>query len=51
MSPPLSETTIALVKASIPALEEHGVEIARRIYLLVAGFPERRIRLQACGNK
>jgi nitric oxide dioxygenase len=32
MSQPLSERTIALVKATIPALEAHGLEIVRTMY-------------------
>jgi len=32
MSAPLSAQTIALVKATVPALEAHGLEITRRMY-------------------
>jgi len=32
MSAPLSAHTIALVKATVPALEAHGLEITRRMY-------------------
>jgi nitric oxide dioxygenase len=32
MSSPLSAQTIALVKATVPALEAHGLEITRRMY-------------------
>ena len=32
MSPPLSARTIALVKATVPALEAHGLDITRRMY-------------------
>jgi len=32
MSEPLSAQTIALVKATVPALEAHGLEITRRMY-------------------
>ena len=32
MAKPLSPTTIHLIKATVPALEAHGVEITRRMY-------------------
>jgi nitric oxide dioxygenase len=32
MTKPLSPTTITLVKATVPALEAHGVEISQRMY-------------------
>jgi nitric oxide dioxygenase len=32
MSAPLSAQTIALVKATVPALEAHGLDITRRMY-------------------
>lgn len=32
MPNPLSAVTIQLVKATVPALEAHGVEITRRMY-------------------
>ena len=32
MAKPLSPTTIQLVKATVPALEAHGVDITRRMY-------------------
>jgi nitric oxide dioxygenase len=32
MPAPLSEQTVALVKATVPALEEHGLDITRRMY-------------------
>lgn len=32
MPAPLSEKTIALIKATVPALEAHGLEITRRMY-------------------
>jgi nitric oxide dioxygenase len=32
MPAPLSESTITLVKATVPALEAHGLEITRRMY-------------------
>ncbi len=32
MSQPLSAQTIALVKATVPALEAHGLDIVREMY-------------------
>ena len=32
MANPLSQTTIQLVKATVPALEAHGVDVTRRMY-------------------
>ncbi|OYV40841.1 MAG: nitric oxide dioxygenase, partial [Rhodospirillales bacterium 20-64-7] len=32
MPAPLSEKTISLIKATVPALEEHGLTITRRMY-------------------
>ena len=32
MPAPLSETTVALIKATVPALEAHGLEITKRMY-------------------
>ena len=32
MADSLSETTIGLVKATVPALQEHGLTVTRRMY-------------------
>lgn len=42
MSQPLSERTIALVKATVPALEAHGLEIVREMYARMFQNPEIR---------
>lgn len=42
MSQPLSEGTIALVKATVPALEAHGLDIVREMYARMFQNPEIR---------
>lgn len=42
MSQPLSEQTIALVKATVPALEAHGLDIVREMYSRMFQNPEIR---------
>jgi nitric oxide dioxygenase len=42
MSSPLSERTIALVKATVPALEAHGLDIVREMYARMFQNPEIR---------
>ncbi|MBM7405087.1 MULTISPECIES: NO-inducible flavohemoprotein [Sphingomonas] len=42
MSQPLSEQTIALVKATVPALEAHGLDIVREMYSRMFENPEIR---------
>jgi nitric oxide dioxygenase len=42
MSQPLSEQTISLVKATVPALEAHGLEIVREMYARMFQNPEIR---------
>lgn len=42
MSQPLSEQTIALVKATVPALEAHGLDIVREMYSHMFQNPEIR---------
>ncbi len=42
MSQPLSEQTIALVKATVPALEAHGLDIVREMYARMFQNPEIR---------
>jgi nitric oxide dioxygenase len=39
---PLSDTTIAIVKATVPALEQHGLAITRRMYERMFRNPEIR---------
>jgi hemoglobin-like flavoprotein len=40
MSKPLSPETMALVKATAPALQQHGVEITTRMYQRLFVDPE-----------
>ncbi len=42
MSQPLSEQTVALVKATVPALEAHGLDIVREMYSRMFQSPEIR---------
>ncbi|MGL3820709.1 NO-inducible flavohemoprotein [Sphingopyxis sp. R3-92] len=42
MSQPLSDETIALVKATVPALEAHGLDIVREMYSRMFQDPEIR---------
>ena len=42
MSEPVSEQTIALVKATVPALEAHGLDIVREMYSRMFENPEIR---------
>ena len=42
MSQALSERTIALVKATVPALEAHGLDIVREMYSRMFQNPEIR---------
>ena len=42
MAQALSERTIALVKATVPALEAHGLDIVREMYSRMFQNPEIR---------
>ena len=42
MPTPLSNETIALIKATVPALEAHGLDITRRMYERMFRNPEIR---------
>ena len=42
MSKTLNERTIALVKATVPALEAHGLDIVREMYARMFENPEIR---------
>ncbi len=39
MPAPLSDRTIALIKATVPALDQHGLAITRRMYELMFRNP------------
>lgn len=42
MSQPLSDQTIALVKATVPALEAHGLDIVHEMYSRMFQNPDIR---------
>ena len=48
MAQALSERTIALVKATVPALEAHGLDIVREMYSRMFQNPEIRDLFNHC---